>query len=109
MSDVYDEKSNFEELLERDNPVSIHHQNIRFLAIEMFNVFSGISPRIVKEIFQFRDVVPYQLRQQTDSQIPSVHNVFSGIESIKFLGPKIREILPHEVKQLESLKELKKR
>ena len=67
-----DEKSNFEKPLERDGSVSIHHQNITFLAIEMFKVFKGIIPQIVKEIFQFGDVVPKQLRKQTDSQIQSV-------------------------------------
>ena len=35
--------------------------------------------------------MPYQLRKQTDFQIPSVRSVFSGTESIKFLGPKIWE------------------
>ena len=44
-------KQNFAELAERDDSVSIHHQNIRFLAIEMFKVFNGIRPQIVKEIF----------------------------------------------------------
>ena len=37
------------------------NQNIRFLAIEMFKVFKGRSPQIVKGIFQFRDAVPHQL------------------------------------------------
>ena len=35
--------------------------------------------------------MPYQLRKQTDFQIPSVRSVFSGTESIKVLGPKIWE------------------
>ena len=52
-------KSNFEELLEGDGSVAAHHQNIRFLAVEMFKVFEVISPQIVKEIFQFRDAMPY--------------------------------------------------
>ena len=52
--------------------------------------------------------MPYQLRKKTDFQIPLVHSVFSGIESIKFLGPKIWEILPQEMKQLDSLKEFEK-
>ena len=98
-------KSNFEKLFERDGSVSIHQQNIRFLAIEMFKVFKGINPQMVKDIFKFRDAVPYQLRKQTDFQIQYVH---SGTEIIKFLGPKTWEILPHEIKQLESLKEFKK-
>ena len=33
-----DKKPNFEELFKRDGFVSIHHQNIRFLAIEIFKV-----------------------------------------------------------------------
>ena len=31
-----DKKSNFLELLEKDNSVSIHKQNLHFLAIDMF-------------------------------------------------------------------------
>ena len=62
------------------------HQNIKFLAIEMFKVFKGISPQILKEIFQFRDAMPYQLRKQTNFQIPSAHSAVNGTESIKFLG-----------------------
>ena len=50
--------SNFKDLHKRDGSVSIHHQNIRFLAVEMFKVFKDISPQVVKEIFQFRDAVP---------------------------------------------------
>ena len=51
-------KSNFEKLFERDGSVSIHQQNIRFLAIEMFKVFKGINPQMVKDIFKFRDAIP---------------------------------------------------
>ena len=84
-----DGKSNFEYLLKKDGSVSTHHQNIRFLAIAIFQVFKCICPQTVKEIFQFRDEMPYQLRKQTDFQIPSVHSVVKGTEIIKFLGPKI--------------------
>ena len=77
----YHEKSHFEGLLERYGSVSIHHQNIRFLAIEMSKVFKGISPQVWKQIFQFRDAMPYQLRKHTDFQILSVHSVVNGTES----------------------------
>ena len=36
---TYDGLSSFEELLERDNSVSVHNRNIRCLAIELFKVF----------------------------------------------------------------------
>ena len=41
-------KSNFEELIERDDSASTHRQNIKFLAIEMFKVFKGVNLQIVK-------------------------------------------------------------
>ena len=49
--------------MERDGSVYIHHQNIRSFAMEMSKVFQGISPQIVKEIFQFRDAVHYQIKK----------------------------------------------
>ena len=52
--------SNFKDLHKRDGSVSIHHQNIRFLAVEMFKIFKDRSPQVVKEIFQFRGAVPDQ-------------------------------------------------
>ena len=48
-----------------------------------------------------------QLRTQIAFQIPFVHSNFSGTESIKFFRPKIGNILPQEIKQLESLKDFK--
>ena len=36
--------SSFEELLERDNFVSVRNRNIQCLAIELFKVFNGMCP-----------------------------------------------------------------
>ena len=69
----------------------------------MFKVSRGLSPKIVNELFQFRDQIPYGLRQRSQCQILLVHSVFSGTESIKFLGPKMWVLMPNETKQLESL------
>ena len=98
-----DKKSNFNELLVKDGSVSIHHQNLQKLAVEMFKVSRGLSPEIVNELFQFREQIPYELRQRSQFQIPWVHSVFSGTESLKFLGPKVWALVPNEMKQLESL------
>ena len=60
----HDKKSNFEDLLERNWSSSANHQNIRFLAIEMFKVFKNISLQIVKKIFPTKDAMPYQLKNR---------------------------------------------
>ena len=75
-------KSSFNEQLVKDGSVSIHHQNLRKLAVEIFNVSRGLSPEIVNKLFQFREQIPYELRQRPQFQIPRVHSVFSGTESL---------------------------
>ena len=100
--------SNFEEFLEIDFSVSIHHQNISFSAIEMFKILKDISPQIGKEIFQFRDALSCQLRIQTNFLIAYVHSLFSCTDSIKFIKPKIWKSLPREIKQLKNFEEIKK-
>ena len=67
-----DKKSNFNELLVKDGSVSIHHQNLQKLAVEMFKVSRGLSPEIVNELFQFREQIFYELRQRPQFQIPWV-------------------------------------
>ena len=44
-------KSNFNELLIKDGPVSIHHQNLQKLTVEMLKVARGLSPEIVMNYF----------------------------------------------------------
>ena len=66
----------------------------------MFKVSGGLSPEIVNESFQFREQIPYELRQRFQFQTPWVHSVFSGTESLKFLGPKVWALVSDEMKQL---------
>ena len=43
-----DKRSSFEDLLEKDNSVSIHHKNLQALANEMFQVHTKTSPNLGK-------------------------------------------------------------
>ena len=49
-----DRKSSFEELLEKDNSVPIHHTNLRILAIEMYKIYMGSSKELMSKIFPLR-------------------------------------------------------
>ena len=46
-----DYESSFQELLELDNSVSIHHVNICLLVIELFKVKNVLSNQIMVELF----------------------------------------------------------
>ena len=46
-----DNTSMFQELINKDNSISIHHRNLQVLAMEMFKIYRGFSPEILRETF----------------------------------------------------------
>ena len=76
-----DHSSNFQELLQRDNFVTIHQINIQALAIMMHKVVNNIAPTIVSELFSFSNV-KYSLRSGSQFHQPSANTVWNGQEAI---------------------------
>ena len=97
-----DHSSDFQELLQRDNSVTIHQKNIQTLAILMYKVVNSIAPTIVSELFSFSNV-NYNLRSGSQFHQPSANTVWNGQETISYLGPKIWNMVPEEMKQKSSL------
>ena len=88
---IYNDKiSNFEELLNKDNSVSIHHNNIHALAIEMYKVANDMSSDIMNGVFKLRNTPHYNLRHASH------------------LRPKISEQIPAEIKNKDSFDGFKK-
>ena len=73
----------------------------------MFKVYTKTSPEIMQEVFQIKDRGHYFLRNQRDFVIPTVRSANYGLESIRFLGPKILESLPNNLKNTESIESFK--
>ena len=50
---VYDDRqSTFEEVLNIDKSVTIHHRNLQVLATELYNVHHGLAPEFMNDIFK---------------------------------------------------------
>ena len=97
-----DHSSIFQELLQRENSVTIYQKNIQVLAIMMYKIVNNIAPTIVSELFSFSNV-SYSLRSGSQFHQPSANTVWNGQEAISYLGPKIWNMVPEEMKQKSSL------
>ena len=106
---IYNDKiSNFEKLLNKGNSVSIHHNNIHALAIEMYKAANDMSPDIMNEVFKLRNTPHYNLRHTSLFYTDPIHSVYDGTESASYLGPNIWEQIPAEIKNKDPRNGLKK-
>ena len=71
--------SSFQDLLDRENSVTIHHRNIRTLAIETFKVLHWLSPPLLIEVFVERNC-NYNLRGNNFLNRRRVNSVRYGTE-----------------------------
>ena len=96
----------FQDLLEKDNSMMIHHKNLQKLAIEMYKVKNKISPTSMQNLFTER-VHQYDLRNKNDWEGENVRTVKYGKETIKCLGPKTWSLVPNDIKEATSLIQFK--
>ena len=78
-----DRQSSFQQLLEKDNSVSIHHRNLQVLATEMFKISRNLCPELLNDIFLKR-TNPYNLRRNHTFYSRQVHSVYHGTKSLSF-------------------------
>ena len=100
---VYDDgQSTFEELLNMDKSVTIHHRHLQVLDTELCKVHHALAPEQMNDIFKKRNVT-YYFRNNSTFETSNTKSVYYGSETIPFLGPKIWELLPSSIKDSENL------
>ena len=88
-------------MLEKDGSVSIHKRNLRFLACKMFKLKRDMSPELIKEFILSNRQWRHELRNNPDFAVPIVKSAHKGLDSLSYLGPKIWELLPAEIKETD--------
>ena len=76
--------TSFEDLLIKDESVSIHHRNIQKVATIMFKVKNNMCPEFVKSLFC--QVTP-RSRSNAIYHRPNVNTVCNGEQSLRLSGP----------------------
>ena len=102
-----DEKSSFEDLLQKDGSVSIYHPNLRTHAVELFKVFKGLSPVTFAEVFPVRQQSQYSIRNYAYLAMPRVKTVNHGLECLPYIGSKLPDSIPFHIKEIDAINEFK--
>ena len=102
-----DKKTSFQELLQKDKSVSVHMKNLQYLATEIFNVKSGLSPIIINEVFNFQENERYNLRSGAQLASKNVHIAHFDNDTISSLEPILWKLIPHKIKHASTLSAFK--
>ena len=73
------------------------------LAIELYKVVNGFSPGIMKDAFPLDENSFYNTRNKTTFHSRHIRTVHFRSETLSHLAPEIWELVPEEIKKLESL------
>ena len=73
----------------------------------MFKVYKNLSPPLISDLFTVREN-NYNLRKCSYFSIPYVKTVYHGSESISNLGPRIWNLVPDNLKQIDEVSSFKR-
>ena len=94
--------SDFDTLLIENNCVSIHKRNLQILMVEIYKTVHKLNPSFMNEIF-IQKSSHYHLRNSRLMKIPKTRTITHGIESLSYLGCKLWNNLPENLKNLNTL------
>ena len=100
---VYNSNESYEELLLRNNNVSVHQKQLRTLAT--YKSLADLNPDFVKSYFTIKEI-RYCLRNGNFLKIPSARSTRYGTNSFLFRACLVWNKLSISVKQSQSLIEL---
>ncbi len=84
-----DTESSFDELLAKDNSVSVHQRNLQLLMTEIYKTKHCLNPLFMEDIFVKGPNIPRNLRNNDGYLVPRANTTALGIESIRYIGSRL--------------------
>ena len=102
-----DYDSSFEQLLEKDESITVHQRILQNLITEIYKTINQINPAYMWEFFVEKDM-PYNLRTKVLCRLPQAQTNKYGLDSLSFRGSLLWNALKDEVKRAGTLTKFKK-
>ena len=82
-------------------------RKLQVLATDMCKVYTEQGPEIVQDVFPMNSQPEYNLRNKTHFATRPVRTVHYGDNSLRYLGRKLQELIPSDMKDTESVEVFK--
>ena len=102
-----DNRSSFNDLLEKDSSVTVHTKNLQVLATEIFKIQNNLAPPIMKEVLTMNDPAYYFRSESSHFKQRNFKTTKYGLQSISYLAPRIWDLIPTNIKKSKTLQEFK--
>ncbi len=103
LRNVYeDNESSYDELLLKSKLSTLEVQRYRFIATEVYKAVNKLTPIYIQELFEIKEQV-YNLRDPIRTKVPKCSSVNYGLKSLRFLGNKIWNSQPINIKMSENV------
>ena len=101
-----DHFSSFEKILSNGKSVTVHEKNLKIFATEMCKILNSLSPEIMKNIFKIKTNYHKTLKALIFSK-RNIKTVRYGLQNMSYMGPRMWDLVPKEMKQVTTLNEFK--
>ena len=99
--------SNFQELLNKRNSASVHQRNLQLLLTGIYKTVHNLCPTFMTQVFEEKDL-PYNFRESSLT-LPKAKTTLYGIDTVRYIGKKLWQVLPIEIKESQSLEIFKQK
>ena len=97
-----------QELLSKSDLVSVHQRNLQLPLTEIYKTVHKLNPTFMTQVFEEKNV-PYNFRENNSLALLKVKTSSYGIGTISYIGKKLWQALPNEIKESQSLEIFKQK
>ena len=81
----------------------VHERNLQILATEMYKILNSLSPEVMKDFSKLK-LITFNAFIRSKKNVKTIRY---GLQTMSYMGPKIWDLAPKEMKEVITLNEFK--